>query len=164
MERRDYLLREIEKIGAIINAIRKKIFGGKGNLSITLEKQIENAKEMLLSEVNFHFDKLFDLDLDCSNEYISSFEGFSVENIELFAESIAQIGFHDNCDNPEKYLEKALQLYELCNLKSKTYSFERENNIVALKTACKEIKHNIDHQNRETKTTNPIDRQYTKES
>jgi hypothetical protein len=62
-----------------------------------------------------------------------SFEGFSIENIELLAECFSEIGFSDQYDHSKKYLEKALQLYDLCNLKSKTYSIERETNIMAIK-------------------------------
>jgi hypothetical protein len=133
MVQRDFLLREIEKIGAIVSAIRQKLFGGKGNSAITLERQIENAKGQLLSEINFDLDNFLDLDIDKSNEYILSFEGFSVENIELLAECISEMGFSNKCDNSKKYLEKALQLYDLCNLKSKTYSMERETNIMTIK-------------------------------
>jgi hypothetical protein len=135
MVQKDYLLREIEKIGAIVSAIRQKIFGGKGNLAITLEKQIEDTKGMLLNEMNFDLDKFLDLSVEDSNEYIYTFEGFSIENIELLAESISEIGFADKCDNSQKYLEKALHLYELCNVKSKTYSLGREANINAIKNA-----------------------------
>jgi hypothetical protein len=133
MEQKDYFLREIEKLGAIINAIRQKIFGGKGHLAITLEKQIENEKGMLLNEINFDIDKLLALNIEELNEYISCFKGFNIENIELLAECFSQIGFNDENDDSRKYLEKALQLYELCNLKSKTYSFEREANIRAIR-------------------------------
>ena len=137
MVQRDYLLREIEKIGAIMSAIRHKLFGGKENLSITLEQQVENAKGMLMNETNFDLDNFLDLDIEKSNEYISGFEGFSVKNIELLAECLSQIGFNDKCDSSRKYLEKALQLYEICNLKSKTYSFERAANVQAIKNALK---------------------------
>ena len=133
MEQKDYLLREIEKIGLMINAIRQKLFGGKENLAITLENQVEVAKGMLLNETNFDLDKFLILNIEDSNEYICSFEGFSVENIESLAEYISQIGFSDESGKFKKYLEKALQLYELCNLKSKTYSFEREANIKVIK-------------------------------
>jgi len=133
MVQRDYLLIEIEKIGALLGAIRQKLLGGKQNLAITIEHQIENAKGQLLNEMNFDLDKFLDLNIEESNEYILSFEGFSVENIELFAESISEIGFSGKCDNSKKYLEKALQLYNLCNMKSKTYSIERETNIMAIK-------------------------------
>jgi len=137
MVQRDYILREIERIGTIMSAIRHKLFGGKENLSLTLETQVENAKEMLLSETNFDLDKFLELNIEKSNEYISCFEGFSVENIELLAECLSQIGFNDKCDSSRKYLEKALQLYEICNLKSKTYSFERATNVQAIKDALK---------------------------
>jgi len=135
MQQRDYLLREIEKIGEIINALLQKLFGGEGNLPITLEKQVEDAKGMLLNEMNFDFDKFLSLGIEDSNKYICSFEGFNIENIELLAELTSEIGFNDKCNNSKKYLEKALQLYELCNSKSKTYSLERETNINAIKDA-----------------------------
>jgi hypothetical protein len=135
MIQRDYILREIEKIGAIINAFRQKIFGGSGNLAITLEKQIENSKGMLFNEMNFDLDKFLTLNVEALNEYISGFEGFNVENIELLANCLSQIGFDDNCDNSKMYLEKSLQLFELCNLKSKSYSFERDDNIRKIKNA-----------------------------
>jgi len=135
MVQRDFILSEIEKIGTIMAAIGQKFFGGKENLSVTPEMQVENAKEMLLNEINFDLDKFLDLNMEDSNEYVCSFEGFSVQNIELLAESLSQIGFNDNSAASRKYLEKALQLYELCNLKSKTYSFERAANIQAIQNA-----------------------------
>jgi hypothetical protein len=133
MVQRDYILREIEKIGAIVNAFRQKIFGGSGNLAITLENQIENSKEMLLHEMNFDLDKFLALNSEDLNEYMSDFEGFNVDNIELLADCLSQIGFDNNCGSSKMYLEKSLQLYELCNLKSKSFSFEREANIKKIK-------------------------------
>jgi len=135
MEQRDYLLREIEKIGAIMSAIRQKIFGGKGNLAITLEQQVKETKGMLLNKMSFDLEKFLDLNVEETNEYIKTLKGFSVENIEILAEIISEIGFDNKCDNSQKYLEKALQLYELCGFKSKTFSFEREANINAIKNS-----------------------------
>ena len=107
-------------------------------MAITLENQIENSKRMLLDEMNFDLDKFLTLNTaEAINEYISGFDGFNIENIELLAESLSQIGFDDNCSNSKLYLEKALQLYELCTLKSKTYSFEREANVRAIKEFVK---------------------------
>ena len=133
MLQRDFILREIDRLGVIFNAIRQKVFGDKENLAFTLENQIEQTKGMLLSETNFDLDKFLDLSIEKSNEYICSFEGFNVENIELLAECLSHIGFNDQCDSSRKYLEKALQLYELCDLNSKTYSFERATNMQAIK-------------------------------
>jgi acid phosphatase class B len=68
-----------------------------------------------------------------SNKYISSFIGFNNDNIELLANYFFQIGLSNKSNNSKKYLEKALQLFELCNLQDKTYSFERESNIKIIK-------------------------------
>lgn len=134
MEQKDYLLREIEKIGLIISAIRQKLFGGSGNLSVTVENQFETLKEMLLTETNFDLDKFLSLNIEESNGYICSFKGFSAENIEHLAECISEMCLRDNYRGSKKYLEKALQLYELCNSKSKTYSLERETTINSIKS------------------------------
>ena len=131
MLQRDYLLKEIEKIASIVNTIRQNIFGGTQNFAITLE----NTKQILQTEINFDLDKFLDFDFEKSNEYICSFEGFSVENIEMLATCISEIGFRNQNENSEKYLEKALQLYELCNLKSKTFSIEREGKMSEIKNA-----------------------------
>lgn len=135
MEQKDYILREIEKIGMVISAIRQKLFGGNNNLSVAIEKQLMDVKEMLLSGTDFDLDEFLSLNIEESNEYISSFKGFSIENIELIAECISKICLSDNSSVSKKYLEKALQLYELCNLKSKTYSLERETNIKTIRNA-----------------------------
>ena len=54
MEQKDYLLREIEKIGKML----RKLFDRKGNLAITLESQMEATKDKLLNEINFDLDKI----------------------------------------------------------------------------------------------------------
>lgn len=137
MEQKDYLLREIEKIGVIINAMRQKIFGDKGNLSSSLEQQIENEKERLSKEINFDIHSFLKMSKDESNAYILGIDGFNVENIELLAECISELGFSDNCTDSKNYLEKALQLYELCNLQTDTYSIKRETNIIAINNFLK---------------------------
>ncbi len=135
MEQKDYILREIEKIGMILNAIRQKIFGGHDGLAIHLEKQVDDAKGMLLNELNFDLDKFLLLDNEESNKYLLDFPGFNVDNVDELAACISQIGFRDKSDSSKKYLEKALQLYELSILKSKAYSFEREQDILKIKDA-----------------------------
>ncbi len=133
MEQKDYILREIEKISKIISSIRQKLFGGKDNLAIITEQERNDLNGMLLKEINFDFEKFLELNPEASGEYLSTFEGFSIENIESLAELISQIGFIDKSEQSKKYLEKSLQLYELAILKSKTYSFDREMKIQMIK-------------------------------
>ncbi len=131
MERRDYLLREIEKIGVLMRALRQKLFGGeKENFSVAPEWQIANLKEMLLSDTNLDLDKLLSLDQEKTQAYLSEVSGFNVANIELLAQTLAEIGF-DHHSAP--FLEKALQLFEICNLLDRTWSPERESNIRRIK-------------------------------
>ena len=142
MEQKDYILREIEKIGMIIKFIREKFFSGKRNLSKSKDNQYKEMKGILLTETGFDIEKFLSLNVDNSNEHICSLKGYSTENIELLAGCIYQIGIDINTVDKRKYFEKALQLYELCNLKSKTYSLERENNIITIKNALKSNNHN----------------------
>jgi hypothetical protein len=129
MEQKDYILREIQKIGAMIRAIGQKLLGGKDNLAITLEQDLLEVKGMLLSEINFDFDKFMIINEEDSIQYLQSINGFNNENIEELAELLAQIGYNLKSAASKNYLLKALLLYKFINQSTKTFSFERENNI-----------------------------------
>ena len=133
MEQRDFLLREIERMGQVLNAFRQKLFGGKDQLAISIEKEVDDAKGMLLKEVNLDLDKLLLLNKEETSNYLDSFKGFNATNIERFAEYMAQIGFETKSEKSAVYFEKALHLYELTSLKSQTFSFEREKKIKAVR-------------------------------
>ena len=136
MEQKDYLLREIEKIGRIMRAIRAKLFGGNENLAITLEQVTADLKEMLLNDANLDLEKLLGLDAADTDAYLNTLQGFSVENIELLAETLSETGLKYDST---VFLEKALQLFGICSLRDKTYSFKRETNISLVKDA---LQHN----------------------
>lgn len=129
MEQRDYLLREIEKIGAIIMAIRQRLIGGTEDQAISAEAPAEALREMLLSEAYLDLDELLTLDMDATDEYLSGLKGFNTENIELLASTIADIGFTGSSPDSPRLLQKALHLYEICSLRDRTYSFAREAQI-----------------------------------
>ena len=133
MEQKDYLLREIEKIGRIMSAVRQKLFEGrKDDLSVTIQQQTVDLKEMLINNANLDYDRLMGLDARGTDEYLGDLTGFNVENIELMAGIISEIGYqHDS----SVLLEKALQLYEICRLRDRTFSLERENKISEIKSA-----------------------------
>ncbi|HPE23373.1 MAG TPA: hypothetical protein PLK17_10315 [Bacteroidales bacterium] len=129
MEQKDYLLREIEKIGDIIRAIRQKLFGGTDDLAISVANQAEALKEMMLSEAFIDLDEIFVMDATETDAYLAGQKGFNVENIELLAQTLADIGMTSAPPASFAMLEKALQLYEICNLRDRTYSFAREAQI-----------------------------------
>ena len=138
MEQKDFILREIEKIGLILNAIKQKMWGEEKNLSISIEKQSKELTGQLLDDINFDLNLFMSLKAEESNEYISRFEGFNARNIELLAECIANIGINSKSSHSEDYFKKALQLYELLKSKDKTYSIERETNITIIKNKLKQ--------------------------
>jgi len=53
MEQRDYLLREIEKIGSVLQAILGKITGSKENYAVARDHQFQEIKELLFNETGF---------------------------------------------------------------------------------------------------------------
>ena len=133
MGQEDYLLREIEKITLMLRLILSKLTGNKDNQAITIEKQFEETSELLLAELNFDLEKFLKLNESDSAEYISHFKGNNPANLELLAEIISQLGFNEDHAHERVCLQKAVQLYEFCNIISKTYSVERENKISFLR-------------------------------
>lgn len=100
MEQRDYLLREIEKIGMVIRAIRQKLFGGTDELAVSVETQAETLKEMLLSEAYLDIDVLVALNPAETEKYLASLKGFNTENIELLAKTLTELSINgDSADS-----------------------------------------------------------------
>lgn len=133
MGQEDYLLREIEKIAIMLKFILNKLTGSKENSATAFEQQINEAKELLLTELNFDLEKFISLSEFDSAEYISHFKGNNPVNLELLAEIIFQTGIKHSKGDQTVYFDKALQIYELCNLTDNTYSIERENRINTLR-------------------------------
>jgi hypothetical protein len=140
MGQEDYLLREIDKLSMVMRAILSSLAGGKENFAIVLEKQFEETKEMLFKEINFDLDKLLKQSESEIMEYISGFKGFNQGNLELLAEIVTQFGFNGKPDEKRNRLEKALVLYEICELKDKIFSIKRENRIALIKDALAELR------------------------
>ena len=135
MEQKDYLLREIEKMGAVLRAILNRLTGTKGNLAITIENDFEKTNGELIHEIGFDLTRFLTLEESISIDYISRFEGMSSINMELLAEIIYQIAIQEPADRKRIFFEKAIQLYELSETTDKTFSFDREQRIKELKKA-----------------------------
>lgn len=139
MEQRDYILREIEKIGLILTAIRRKLFGGRDGSSFAEADAAagsESEKEMDLkidfSELGIDLNTFLQMDTAETDRYLSQIKGMNVENTELLADCLAQMGTEEESALNNPYSIKALQLYHMCNLKSSTYSFSRERKILMI--------------------------------
>lgn len=134
MEQKDYLLREIEKIGTVMRAILNRFTGNTENLAITVENRFEQTKEQLFDETGLDLDEFLKLDMSETKEFISHFKGINIVNLELLAEILFHLGMENKSGNENTILSKALILFELCNEIDKTYSTERENKINLIKS------------------------------
>jgi hypothetical protein len=129
MEQKDYLLREIEKIGLLLRMILNKLVGKEENFAVLIEKQFDETNELLLNEAGFDLDKFLSLEKLEMEQYLSRFEGIKGSNIELFADILKEFGMRTKSVKTKEFLDKALKLYQLCSIKDKTFSFERETKI-----------------------------------
>lgn len=126
MEQKDYILREIEKIGVIVRAVLGRITGEEHKEAVTVGQEFEQTTEWILQETNINLNKILTLEKQPLRDYISSFKGINVANLELLAEIYYQTGIRTPAGKKEKLLQKALELYTLCAETDRTYSFDRE--------------------------------------
>lgn len=129
MEQKDYIIREIEKIGMILRAIINRLTGSMGGTAIQIEKQFEETKEMLTIEMDFDLDKFMEQNESESKNYLSSFRGINIENLELLADVLMQMGFKYKDIQKQFYLHKSIQLFNYCKQMDKTYIHARESKI-----------------------------------
>ncbi len=133
MEQKDYILREIEKIGTIIQYIRQKLFGGNTAQTNNSEISVDDITQVVKNELNFDIQKLDSLNDDELEKYLLNFKGFNTENIENLANLLYYVADNKDIEDKKPYFRKSLRLYEFVNKKTKTFSLQRENIISELK-------------------------------
>lgn len=140
MPQQDWLMKEIEKIGSLLRAIIDRLIHLNQNEAIQAEDPFETTKELLFNEINFDLDKFLTLDEADCDAYLHQFTGVNSANLELLAEVFFQLGINSDSASQRMFLEKALQLYELCNTKDKTYSITREGKINEIRNILAKVK------------------------
>jgi hypothetical protein len=138
MEQRDYLLREIEKIGLLLRALISRLIGFT-NSSDDTSRQIMETKELLLSETNFDVDSFLRMDETETKKYLSSFNGLNVENMELLAEFLVVQSNSANGLDRKKLLKKALNILVFCRETDKTFNMERETRIENIENSLRDF-------------------------
>lgn len=133
MEKRDYLLLEIEKIGQMLNMIISKLTGRDNGTTTNTERVLEETATTLKDEFDFDLNAFLKMGQQDSLKYMSNFKSFDTNNIELLAQILVRLRTMKGIYGDNLYLEKALMLYEYCSEKDKTFSFDRENKILEIK-------------------------------
>jgi len=136
MQKEDYLLREIEKIGMMLMMIIKKLIVRQEKLPNQFDYELKEAKE-ILRETGFDMDEFLLLDPDMIEGYLMKIEGMRGPNLELLGDMLKEMGMSTEPELRQAYLRKSLNLYELCNSLDKTFSLERESKISGIKEIIK---------------------------
>jgi len=123
MEQKDYILREIDKMGVVLRAILTKIFGGNAINAVPEEKQVDEIKRELLEEVDFDLPGFIQMNDTQAIQYLKERQDFNIPNLKELARLLERLG------EPRK----ALLILVYCRNTDRTYSFERENRIGRIK-------------------------------
>ena len=131
MEQKDFILREIEKIGKLLLFLIDKFIPAK-----TIQEQ-QRTEKLINSELLEHYGNDLEYILSVEEKdfdtILTKNSGFNFNNIELLADLLFTLANNQQSIN-KKYLLKALELYEYINTKSKTFSFERDHKITTIKS------------------------------
>ena len=106
MEQKDFLLREIEKIGTLLRMILNSFTGKNENITISNKCQFEKTKELLFNEIDFDFEKFLSFDISSSKDYILQFNGINTDNLELLAEIILQFSINEKSEKRNTAVKK----------------------------------------------------------
>lgn len=126
MAKEDLLTRQIAQLGFVLRKMFEKLTGSKsGN---DLEENLQQVNLKLEEELSFDLETIALI----PNEEIVSFllhrQNFDAENIELFADLLMAA-------DAANFGEKALLLYSYVNLKTATFSMERNLKIEKIKSS-----------------------------
>lgn len=124
MAKEDLLSKQINQMGFFLRKILEKITN-----SDSLEETAETVLEInigLKETLGFTLEEIEKLPVEEVVSFLLQYECFSVENLELFADILVKVGKVD-------FHKKALCIYEYVNLKTATFSMDRNFKIQSLK-------------------------------
>ena len=131
MQKEDYILREIEKIGIMLQMMIKKLVVTREKLPEQFYNQLGDIKTNL-AEMEFDLDLFLELNNQESSTYLSGFGTLNSRNIEYLGDLLKEMGTRSEPYMDKNCLNKAVYLYEYCNTTERTFSVERENKILEL--------------------------------
>ena len=136
MPQTDYILREIEKIGAMLRMLIRRLVEQKDT-----ENEEETTEQTIADfsiEAGISLDEILQLKSADFSEYFSYNKGYSPENVELLADFMAELTNSSAISDKEALINKAIELYEFIDAESKTFSLERAQKISNLLRSIEE--------------------------
>jgi hypothetical protein len=131
MEQKDYILREIEKIGQMLMGIMGKLRRKKNRKEYHAGLTIANQE--FADETGLSFDMLARMDPASLDAFFANHPELNIPNQELLAELLTDIG-NEISDEPEIYFRQALNILERIDRVERTFSMERSGRVEFLKS------------------------------
>ncbi len=132
MEQRDYILREIEKIHVVLQAIMGKIMGGNTDIP-GVNEDFEQLNKQLVEDTRVDLKELLRSDNKQFDHVFKKAYGYNESNIELFADMLAEMAKKAEGNMKNQLNQKALETYEYVDGLSNSFSFNRKSKIDTLK-------------------------------
>ena len=134
MERRDYLLTQIQQLGRFLRRIIEMMMGKSS--SSNLEELMNQQQGEFKENCGFDIELLATPDFEELKDAITANNSYNSENIELLADFMVLLT-SKNIDTPPTKIyrlkQNALKLYELLEVTEKTFSVERQTKIAELR-------------------------------
>jgi hypothetical protein len=129
MEQKDYILREIEKIGLMLRMLVEEIKRMKSTDTEVFEQQVEEQLDQVAEGMGFELEKSLTLSETEFESYLMNLAGYSISNLELLADLLFAHGTGNAGPQRSDCLRSALRIYEASRRLDKTFSLEREEKI-----------------------------------
>ena len=132
MEKRDYLMDQIELLGQALAVIFSKLMNYRNQRKVP--EAIEMTSLSLKTELSLDLDELLAIPTDDFVSRIKEDKRFNYANLELLANILLHIADETASSNPGSIQHpnlygKALKVYKYLNERDLTYSFKRQSKI-----------------------------------
>lgn len=135
MYQKDYILREIERIGDMLRFFNRRIIEQKDEL----EEAVFNSQldEELFDQLNIKMDDFLVLSKENLHDLLKENSGLNNENVELLGDLLIRLS-EITTEHKYKYMQQALALYKYIDAKSNTYNIGLVNKISGLEGIVEE--------------------------
>lgn len=137
MEQRDYLLREINKIGELLARMASYLLGLKAGTISTI--RINNIRRTLIDEIDLDLDSLLGVSLEELIDFLLIDKKLHEDHLEKLAELLYIIAGNLATNNPQReaFYIRSLAIYEYVEKAQQTFSFERQMKLEQIKAELK---------------------------
>jgi hypothetical protein len=135
MEKRDYLMDQIEQLGQALAQIFSKLFGPSNQGKVP--EAIEMTSRSLKTELDLDLSEISSIQTGDFIITLQEDKKLNLSNLELLADILLQVADATYIENLEtedslNLYSKCLEIYSYLNERDLTYSFERESKIARI--------------------------------